>query len=124
MSDTGNVICFEQNFDRCSYFQVQRIRDCVTESTDIYEIQRNIRLMSIFCQILETFNANVEILLSSIDQHTYDEVMAHSPKSALLRVKDWLCDLSAYQVGDNFHGYISYVFDGDAKLCFIKDMSK
>lgn len=93
-------------------------------ATNIHDIQRAIRLLSIFCDILQTFNSNIETLVSSIDEHIFKEVMARSPNSTCLRVKDWLADLSPYKIGDKFAGVISYILDGDSKLCFIKDQTR
>lgn len=103
---------------------MQNIQDGVTSSSDIHEIQRNIRLMSIFSQILEAFNANFEKLLSSIDETTFNEVMSNAPNGVWLRVMDWFSDLSSYQIGDTFAGFISYTLEDATKLCFIKDMTK
>lgn len=67
----------------------------------------------------------METLVSSIDTHIFDEVVAANGMNAVcLRMKDWIADLSSYQIGDKFTGIISYVLDGDAKLCFIKDQGR
>lgn len=112
------------NFNDLFFIQVQKICNGVSNTTDHHEIQRNIRLLSICCQILESFNTNVEMLMSSLDEDIFNEVLQTSPNSVCLRVKDWLCDLSSYQIGDSFTGYVSYVLDNDKKLCFVKDLSK
>lgn len=93
-------------------------------ATNIHDIQRSIRLLSIFCEILQTFNANVETLMSSIDAHIFNKIVANSTNTVVLRMKDWIADLSPYQIGDKFTGVISYILDGDAKLCFVKDQAR
>lgn len=50
--------------------------------------------------------------------------MKNSPESVCLRINDWLCDLSSYQIGDTFKGTVSYVLDGEKKLCFVRDVSR
>ncbi|XP_055323144.1 uncharacterized protein LOC129578440 isoform X2 [Sitodiplosis mosellana] len=103
---------------------VRKVHESAMCATNIHDIQRSIRLLSIFCEILQTFNMNVETLVSSIDAHIYNEVVANSTNTICLRMKDWLADLSSYQIGDKFTGVISYVLDGDTKLCFIKDQER
>lgn len=62
--------------------------------------------------------------MSSLDEDIFNEVMQNEPDSVCLRIKDWMGDLSSYQIGDTFKGYVSYLLQGDKKLCFIKDLSK
>lgn len=82
-------------------------------------------MLSIFSDILQTFNGNIETWVSSIDEHIYNEIMAKSPNTVgFLRVKDWQADLSSYQVDDTFHGIVSYVLNADTKLCYVKDMAR
>lgn len=64
------------------------------------------------------------MLMSSLDEDIFNEVLQNSPESACLRIKDWLCDLSSYEIGDTFKGYVSFILDDDKKLCFVKDMSR
>lgn len=91
---------------------------------NIHDIQRSIRVLAIFSEILQTFNANVEALISSVDVHIYNEVIAKSPNVQCLRFKDWFSDLSSYQIGDSIAGIVTYVLDNERKLCFIKDLNK
>lgn len=104
--------------------QFQKVSTCVANSTDHCEIQRNIRLLSMCTKTLESFNANVENLISSFDEDVFNELVRDSPDHVCLRIKDWLCDLSAYQVGQTFKGFVSYVLDDKRKLCFLKDVTR
>ncbi|XP_031626458.1 uncharacterized protein LOC116342832 isoform X2 [Contarinia nasturtii] len=103
---------------------IGQIHETVMNSNNIHEIQRQIRMMSIVCDILQAFNSTVESLMSSLDEKIYNDIMAKSPNSICLRVKDWAGDLSSYQIGDKFFGMVSYVLEGESKLCFIQDQSK
>lgn len=94
------------------------------KANDIHEIQRLIRILSVFGEILQTFNANIESLISSVDEHVFNEVMANSSNAQCLRVKDWLTDLSSYQIDDKFNGIVSYILDSESKLCYVKDLTK
>lgn len=62
--------------------------------------------------------------MSSLDEGIFNEVMQSTPNAVCLRIKDWMGDLSSYQIGDTFKGYVSYLLQGDKKLCFIKDLSR
>lgn len=62
--------------------------------------------------------------MSSLDEDIFNEVMRTTPNSVCLRLKDWMGDMSAYQIGDTFKGYVSYVLKGDKKLCFVKDLTR
>lgn len=91
---------------------------------NIYEIQGAIRIMSAFCEILQNFNTNVETLISSVDEHTYNEVVDNSPDLQRMRFNDWFADLSTYQIDDTFTGVVTYILDDEKKLCFVKDLTK
>lgn len=92
-------------------------------SKEIHDVQRNIRLLSVLCQILETFNAKVETMVSSMDEHIFNEIMANSANTICMRVKEWLPDLSHYQINGEFTGIVTHILDGDRKLCFVKDLA-
>lgn len=96
----------------------------VHNASQINEAQRYLRLLSIYCTILETFNANVESLVSSTDRQIFEEIMVSAPNTVCVRVKDWIPDLSPYQNNDQFNGVVTYVLDGSQKLCFIQDTSR
>lgn len=104
---------------------MQKIHEGALNSTNAHEIQRSIRLLSIFAEILETFNGSVETLVSSIDEDIFNKVAANSPNGAcLLRVKDWFADLHSYRIGNVFTGIVSFILNAESKLCYVKDMTK
>lgn len=80
-------------------------------------------MLSVISHILETFNANVETTVSSIDEHIFNELVASYPNTVCLRVKEWLPDLSQYQINDTFSGCVTHILDSDQKLCFVKDLT-
>lgn len=92
-------------------------------STEVHEIQRCIRMLSVVGQILETFNAKVETIVSSFDERIFNEVMANLPNMVCLRVNEWQPDLSSYRIGDEFAGIITYVLDVDRQLCYVKNVA-
>lgn len=92
-------------------------------STEVHEIQRCIRMLSVVGQILETFNAKVETIVSSFDERIFNEVMANLPNMVCLRVNEWQPDLSSYHISDEFSGVITYVLDVERQLCYVKNMA-
>lgn len=103
------------------------------KNIDEYQIQIYMRMASSFSLMLQTFNSNVETLLASLDGETREQMEngqspsanGKSPCGSTNGIDDWLkFDLTSYKVGDWFRGFVTFIFDSEKNLCFLKDVNK